>query len=65
MGRIIRKTFDRCKPTKAEIKRVEILAARPDREIDLSDIPELDWEHPIRNPFCEKLAESRKKPRQS
>ncbi|MGA8109641.1 MAG: hypothetical protein WBD46_17640 [Acidobacteriaceae bacterium] len=68
MGRIIRKTFDQCKPTPAEIERLAALAERPDSEIDLSDIPELDekfWKNAVRNPFYEKLMQSRSNTRKS
>jgi uncharacterized protein (DUF4415 family) len=54
MTRVVRKTFDECKPSAAEIRRVATLGARPDSEIDLSDIPELDekfWRNAVRNPF--------------
>ncbi len=54
MTKYVRKTFDECKPSAREIRRVAALAARPDSEIDLSDIPELGgdaWKHPRPNPF--------------
>jgi hypothetical protein len=62
---MIRKTIDQCKPTPAEIERVTALAARPDSEIDLSDIPELPeefWKNAKPNPFYEKLAKAPTKP---
>jgi uncharacterized protein (DUF4415 family) len=51
MSRIVRRAISDYKPSAREIRRVAALAARPDREIDLSDIPELDWQHPFPNPF--------------
>jgi uncharacterized protein (DUF4415 family) len=51
MSKIVRKTIEQCKPSAREIRRVAALAARPDSEIDFSDIPELEWKHPIPNPF--------------
>jgi hypothetical protein len=68
MGKLIQKTLDQCKPSRANIERLRALAARPDSEIDFSDIPELDekfWRNAVRNPFYEKLAQTRTKPRQS
>ncbi|MGA7885834.1 MAG: BrnA antitoxin family protein [Acidobacteriaceae bacterium] len=54
MGRIVRKTLNDYKPTAAQIKRLQALATRPDSEIDLSDMPELDekfWRNAVPNPF--------------
>ena len=54
MAKIVRKSFDDCKPSPREIRRVAALAARPGGAIDLSDIPELGgdaWKHPHANPF--------------
>lgn len=68
MGRIITKTLDQCGLTKADAQRLKALADPPDSETDLSDMPELDekfWKDAIRNPFCEKLAQSPAKTRQS
>lgn len=65
---MIRKTMEECRPTPAEIRRVAALAARPDSEIDLSDIPELPedaWKNAKPNPFYAKLAKSGAKPKQS
>jgi uncharacterized protein (DUF4415 family) len=54
MGRIVRKTLDESRPTAREIKRLAALAARPDSEIDYSDIPPLTekfWRNGIPNPW--------------
>ncbi len=42
MGKFVRKTLEESKPTTREIKRLAALAARPDSEIDYSDIPPLN-----------------------
>ena len=42
----------------AQKRRLEKLAAKPDEEIDLSDMPELDdafWRKAVRNPFYRPL----------
>ncbi len=54
MGRIVRKTLSETKPTAREIKRLAALAARPDSEIDYSDIPPLTekfWRNAVPNPW--------------
>jgi uncharacterized protein (DUF4415 family) len=54
MGRIVRKTLGETKLSAREIKRLAALAARPDSEIDYSDIPPLTekfWRNAIPNPF--------------
>lgn len=54
MGKIVRKTLNDTRPTAREIKRLAALAARPDSEIDYSDIPPLTekfWRNAIANPF--------------
>ena len=51
MSKVVRKAISDYKPTTREIRRVAALAARPDGEIDLSDIRELDWKNPTPNPF--------------
>ena len=54
MAKLVRKTLEECQPSAREIRRVAALAARPDSEIDFSDIPELGgeaWKHPRPNPF--------------
>ena len=54
MRKLVRKTMDDCKPSAREIGRVAALAARPDSEIDLSDIPELSekfWRNAVPNPW--------------
>jgi uncharacterized protein (DUF4415 family) len=54
MGRIIRKTLDETKLSARELKRLAALAARPDTEIDYSDIPPLTekfWRNAIPNPW--------------
>jgi uncharacterized protein (DUF4415 family) len=58
MGKFVRKTLEDSKPTAREIKRLAALAARPDSEIDYSDIPPLDekfWRNAIPNPFYRPL----------
>ena len=54
MGKIIRKTLAECKLTEPDKKRLKELAARPDSEIDYSDIPPLGekfWKNAVSNPF--------------
>ncbi len=54
MGKIVRKTLADIKVTPAMKRRLKALAARPDSEIDLSDIPELTedfFKNAVRNPF--------------
>ena len=54
MGKIVRKTLSECKPTAASRRRLAALAARPDSEIDFSDIPPLPddfGKNAIPNPF--------------
>lgn len=54
MGNIVRKTLADIRRTPADKKRLAELAARPDSEIDYSDIPPLDekfWKNAIPNPF--------------
>jgi len=44
--------------TKAQIARLKALAAKPDHEIDLSDVPELteeQWKHAVRGRFYRPL----------
>jgi uncharacterized protein (DUF4415 family) len=58
MGKFVRKTLEDSKPTAREIKRLAGLAARPESEIDYSDIPPLDekfWRNAIPNPFYRPL----------
>jgi uncharacterized protein (DUF4415 family) len=54
MSRIVRKTLGETKLSAREIKRLVTLRARPDSEIDYSDIPPLTekfWRNAIPNPF--------------
>jgi uncharacterized protein (DUF4415 family) len=54
MGRIVTKTLAEVRLTPARRRELAALAARPDSEIDLSDMPELDekfWRNAVRNPF--------------
>lgn len=54
MGKIVRKTLADIRRTPADRKRLAELAARPDSEIDYSDIPPLDekfWKNAVPNPF--------------
>ncbi|UDF03822.1 BrnA antitoxin family protein [Asticcacaulis sp. AND118] len=56
-SKIVRRIFDPANPpvlTEAQKRQLEALAARPDSEIDVSDIPPLTdgfWENALRNPF--------------
>lgn len=57
MARIVRYTLDFDNPptlTEEQKAELEALKARPDSEIDTSDIPELDenfWKNAVRNPY--------------
>jgi len=54
MNKIVRKSLTERKPTARRKQELAKLAARPEREIDLSDIPELTdnfWRNAMRNPF--------------
>lgn len=54
MGKIVTKTLADIKLTPKRRQELAALAARPDSEIDFSDIPELTerfWRHAIPNPF--------------
>ena len=54
MGRIVTRTLADVRLTPARRRELAALAARPDSEIDLSDMPELDekfWRNAVRNPF--------------
>ena len=54
MSTIVRKTLTEGKPTARRKRELAKLATRPDREIDLSDIPELTdkfWQNARQNPF--------------
>jgi uncharacterized protein (DUF4415 family) len=54
MKKTVRKTLADSPMTAAAKRKLAKLAKRPDREIDLSDIPELSdkfWRKAVRNPF--------------
>jgi len=54
MTKVVRKTLTECRPTAKRKQELAKLATRPDREIDLSEIPELTdkfWQNAVRNPF--------------
>lgn len=54
MSKIIRKSMDEIRSTPISHKRLAEIAALPDDQIDLSDIPELTekfWKSGVRNPF--------------
>ncbi len=54
MTKIVRRTLADSKLTAKQIQELRRLAARPDSEIDLSDIPEATekfWKNAIRNPW--------------
>jgi uncharacterized protein (DUF4415 family) len=54
MNKLVRKTLADIPMTPARKRRLAKLAARPDSEIDFSDIPPLKesfWQNAVRNPF--------------
>ena len=54
MSKLVRKTLAEIRSTPASRRKLARLAARPDSEIDLSDIPELTedfFKNGTRNPF--------------
>ena len=54
MKQLVRKTVENSPMTPARKRKLTQLAARPDKEIDFSDIPPLGasfWKNAIRNPF--------------
>ena len=54
MKKLVRKTLQDSPITSARKRKLTRLAARPDKEIDFSDIPPLGdsfWKNAIRNPF--------------
>jgi uncharacterized protein (DUF4415 family) len=54
MSKLVRKTLADSPMTPARKRRLAKLAARPDSEIDFSDIPPLKksfWKNAVRNPF--------------
>jgi uncharacterized protein (DUF4415 family) len=54
MSKLVRKTLADCALTPARKRKLAELAARPDSEIDFSDIPPLPesfWNNAVRNPF--------------
>jgi hypothetical protein len=54
MSELVRKTLAECALTPARKRKLAELAARPDSEIDFSDIPPLPesfWNNAVRNPF--------------
>lgn len=54
MSKIVTKTFDECRLTPRRRRDLVRLAARPDSEIDFSDIPEAGesfWKNAVPNPF--------------
>ena len=54
MTKIVRKKLSASSLSAARRRRLAKLAARPDRAIDFSDIPELTekfWRNAVRNPF--------------
>lgn len=62
MSKFVRKTVEDCKPTAVRKHELKKLAARPDSEIDLSDIPELtesSWQNAIRNPILLSLGNAK------
>ena len=60
MSKFVRKTPADSSVTPARERRLAELAARPDSEIDFSDIPPLQeqfWKNAIRNPFYRPVKE--------
>ena len=54
MGKIVTRTLAEVRLTPSRRRELAALAARPDSEIDLTDMPELDekfWRNAIPNPF--------------
>jgi len=54
MSKLVRKTLADSPMTSARKRKLAQLAARPDSEIDFSEIPPLKesfWENAVRNPF--------------
>ena len=54
MTKIVRQTLADAKLTAKQLQELRRLAARPDSEIDLSDIPEATekfWKNAVRNPW--------------
>jgi uncharacterized protein (DUF4415 family) len=54
MGKIVRKTLNEVRLSDKRRHELAALAARPDSEIDLSDIPEATeefWKNAVPNPF--------------
>jgi uncharacterized protein (DUF4415 family) len=54
MSKVVRKTLTECKLTARQERELAKLAALPDSEIDLSDIPELPdkfWRNAVRGRF--------------
>lgn len=54
MSKLVRKTLADSSMTPARRRRLALLGARPDSEIDISDIPPLKdsfWQNAVRNPF--------------
>lgn len=57
MTKIVRKTLDECKTTPTRKRELAKLAAMPEKDIDLSDLPELTeltekfWQNAVPNPF--------------
>src|SRR6202140_4710106 len=58
MTKIVKKRLSNNRLNAKNIDRLKKLAARPDEEIDTSDIPELSekcWQNAVRNPFYRPL----------
>ena len=54
MSRVVKKTLEDSRTAAARKREVKRPVARPDDEVDLSDIPELTesfWQNAVRNPF--------------
>ncbi len=54
MSKLVRRTLAESPMTPARRRKLERLAARPDSEIDFSEIPPLNesfWKNAVRNPF--------------
>ena len=55
MKKLVRKTLTGSSLSESRVRNLSAMAARPDAEIDISDIPPLTekfWANTVRNPYC-------------
>ena len=60
MKKLVTKSLAEVPMTYARRRKLAALAARPDSEIDLSDIPELIdsfWKNAIKNPYYQQIVD--------